>query len=39
MHRGKLDNNKNLIKFCKTLECIETVEWKNDKNLALLVSE
>ena len=28
MHRGKLDNNQELINFCKTLEevCIETVE-------------
>ena len=40
MHRGKLDNNNELIKFCKTLEevCIETVEnGKMTKDLALLV--
>ena len=40
MHRGKLDNNNELIKFCKTLEevCIETVEDGNmTKDLALLV--
>ena len=40
MHRGKLDDNKELIKFCKTLEevCIETVEdGKMTKDLALLV--
>ena len=40
MHRGKLDNNKELIKFCKILEevCIETVEdGKMTKDLALLV--
>ena len=40
MHRGKLDENKELIKFCKTLEevCIETVEdGKMTKDLALLV--
>ena len=40
MHRGKLDNNERLIKFCKTLEevCIETVEdGKMTKDLALLV--
>ena len=40
MHRGKLDNNQELIKFCKTLEevCIETVEdGKMTKDLAMLV--
>ena len=37
MHRGKLDNNLPLIKFCKTLEqvCIDTVEsGKMTKDLA-----
>ena len=40
MHRGKLDNNQELINFCKTLEevCIETVEdGKMTKDLAMLV--
>jgi len=40
MHRGKLDDNQDLINFCKTLEevCIETVEdGKMTKDLALLV--
>jgi isocitrate dehydrogenase len=40
MHRGKLDDNQDLISFCKTLEevCIETVEdGKMTKDLALLV--
>lgn len=40
MHRGKLDNNEALIKFCKTLEdvCVETVEdGKMTKDLAMLV--
>jgi isocitrate dehydrogenase len=39
-HRGKLDNNKELVKFCKDLEtvCIETVEsGKMTKDLALLI--
>ena len=39
-HRGKLDNNKALIDFCKTLEsvCIKTVEsGKMTKDLALLI--
>tara|TARA_B100000963_G_scaffold319223_1_gene300927 strand:+ start:33599 stop:34825 length:1227 start_codon:yes stop_codon:yes gene_type:complete len=39
-HRGKLDNNKNLIDFCLTLEnvCIETVEsGKMTKDLAVLI--
>jgi isocitrate dehydrogenase len=39
-HRGKLDNNQNLIDFCTTLEnvCIETVEsGKMTKDLALLI--
>ncbi|HET8837968.1 MAG TPA: NADP-dependent isocitrate dehydrogenase, partial [Flavobacteriaceae bacterium] len=39
-HRGKLDNNKELIEFCKDLEnvCIETVEsGKMTKDLALLI--
>ena len=40
MHRGKLDNNQELIDFCKLLEgvCIETIEeGKMTKDLALLV--
>ena len=40
MHRGKLDNNHELIDFCKLLEgvCIETIEeGKMTKDLALLV--
>jgi len=39
-HRGKLDNNQELIDFCHTLEtvCIETVEsGKMTKDLALLI--
>lgn len=39
-HRGKLDNNSELIKFCETLEkaCIETVEsGKMTKDLAVLI--
>jgi len=39
-HRGKLDNNQELIDFCTTLEnvCIETVEsGKMTKDLALLI--
>jgi isocitrate dehydrogenase len=39
-HRGKLDNNQGLIKFCNTLEqvCIDTVEsGKMTKDLAMLV--
>ena len=39
-HRGKLDNNKELINFCNTLEtvCIETVEsGKMTKDLAVLI--
>ena len=39
-HRGKLDENKNLIDFCSTLEkvCIETVEsGKMTKDLAVLI--
>ncbi|MFL2666493.1 MAG: NADP-dependent isocitrate dehydrogenase [Flavobacteriaceae bacterium] len=39
-HRGKLDNNSDLIKFCLDLEsiCIETVEsGKMTKDLALLI--
>ena len=39
-HRGKLDNNQSLIKFCQTLEavCIETIEsGKMTKDLALLI--
>lgn len=39
-HRGKLDNNKQLINFAQTLEevCIETVEsGKMTKDLALLI--
>lgn len=41
-HRGKLDNNKELIRFCEILEgtCIEVVEsGKMTKDLALLVHE
>ncbi len=40
MHRGKLDNNPELINFCEKLEqvCIETVEsGKMTKDLAMLV--
>jgi isocitrate dehydrogenase len=40
MHRGKLDNNPELIQFCETLEkvCIETVEsGKMTKDLAILI--
>src|SRR5690606_24707348 len=39
-HRGKLDNNPDLIKFCHTLErvCIETVEsGKMTKDLAVCI--
>jgi len=39
-HRGKLDNNKELISFCHSLEqvCIDTVEsGKMTKDLALLI--
>lgn len=39
-HRGKLDNNQELINFCNTLEqvCIDTVEsGKMTKDLAMLV--
>jgi len=39
-HRGKLDNNSDLIKFCLDLEsiCVETVEsGKMTKDLALLI--
>jgi isocitrate dehydrogenase len=39
-HRGKLDNNLELIEFCTTLEnvCIETVEsGKMTKDLAVLI--
>ena len=39
-HRGKLDDNKELINFCHTLEkvCIDTVEsGKMTKDLALLI--
>ena len=39
-HRGKLDNNKKLVNFSKTLEdvCIEAVEKGNmTKDLAILV--
>jgi isocitrate dehydrogenase len=39
-HRGKLDNNQELINFCHTLEtvCVETVEsGKMTKDLALLI--
>lgn len=40
MHRGKLDNNSDLIKFCETLEkvCVATVEGgEMTKDLAILV--
>ena len=39
-HRGKLDNNKELIHFCETLEkvCVETVEsGKMTKDLAVCI--
>ena len=39
-HRGKLDDNKDLIDFCKTLEttCIDTIEsGKMTKDLAVLI--
>ncbi len=39
-HRGKLDNNNELIDFCKTLEtvCVQTVEnGQMTKDLALLI--
>ena len=39
-HRGKLDNNQDLINFCHTLEkvCVDTVEsGKMTKDLALLI--
>lgn len=39
-HRGNLDNNKDLINFCKTLEkvCVETVEsGKMTKDLAVCI--
>ena len=39
-HRGKLDNNQELVDFCLALEtvCIETVEsGKMTKDLAMLV--
>ena len=39
-HRGKLDNNSELVEFCHTLEkvCIDTVEsGKMTKDLALLI--
>ncbi|MEO2144242.1 MAG: isocitrate/isopropylmalate family dehydrogenase, partial [Flavobacteriaceae bacterium] len=39
-HRGKLDNNQELVDFCKTLEsvCIKTIEsGKMTKDLALLI--
>ncbi|MDG1263676.1 MAG: NADP-dependent isocitrate dehydrogenase [Flavobacteriaceae bacterium] len=39
-HRGKLDNNQELIDFCATLEevCVETVEsGKMTKDLAILI--
>ena len=41
-HRGKLDDNNNLIKFSKTLEnvCIETVESGSmTKDLAILINK
>jgi isocitrate dehydrogenase len=40
MHRGKLDNNQELINFCEKLEqvCIETIEGgEMTKDLAILV--
>jgi len=42
MHRGKLDNNEELIAFCEKLEevCIETVEsGKMTKDLAILIHQ
>ena len=41
-HRAKLDNNKELAKFCETLErvCVQTVEQgKMTKDLSLLISK
>jgi isocitrate dehydrogenase len=41
-HRGKLDDNNDLIKFCKTLEsvCVETVESGSmTKDLAILIDK
>jgi len=41
-HRGKLDNNNDLIKFSKTLEgvCVETVESGSmTKDLAILIDK
>jgi len=41
-HRGKLDNNNDLIKFSKTLEsvCVETVEnGSMTKDLAILIDK
>ena len=41
-HRGKLDNNKELVKFSSTLEkvCIETVESGSmTKDLAILIEK
>ena len=40
MHRGKLDNNPELVNFCEKLEqvCIETVEaGEMTKDLAVLI--
>jgi isocitrate dehydrogenase len=40
MHRGKLDDNQELIRFCETLEavCIDTVEsGKMTKDLAVCI--
>jgi isocitrate dehydrogenase len=42
LHRGKLDNNKNLIKFSETLEkvCVQTVEQGfMTKDLAILINK
>ncbi|MEK9742174.1 MAG: isocitrate/isopropylmalate family dehydrogenase, partial [Pelagibacteraceae bacterium] len=41
-HRGKLDNNPDLIKFSKTLEdvCVSTVEsGQMTKDLAILINK
>ena len=42
LHRGKLDNNNNLIKFSKTLEkvCVQAVEEGfMTKDLAILINK
>ena len=42
LHRGKLDSNNELIKFCDTLEkvCVDTVErGQMTKDLAILIDK